>query len=56
MDTNKKENEQNKFKPNKVERKVYQKPLLEELGDLRALTLGVSPGVGDSADPVNFQP
>ena len=29
-------------------RKPYHKPQLEELGDLRALTLGGSPGIGDS--------
>ncbi len=29
-------------------RKFYRKPHLEELGDLRTLTLGGSPGVGDS--------
>ncbi len=28
--------------------KLYSKPCLEELGDLRALTLGGSPGSGDS--------
>lgn len=30
-------------------RKSYRKPQLEVLGDLRTLTLGGSPGVGDSA-------
>ena len=29
-------------------RKPYRKPQLEELGDLRTLTLGGSPGTGDS--------
>ena len=29
-------------------RKPYRKPQLEELGDLRTLTLGGSPGIGDS--------
>ncbi len=29
-------------------RKPYHKPQLEELGDLRTLTLGGSPGAGDS--------
>jgi hypothetical protein len=29
-------------------RKQYLKPILEELGDLRTLTLGGSPGVGES--------
>lgn len=28
--------------------KPYSKPILEELGDLRSLTLGGSPGVNDS--------
>ena len=37
-----------KASTNKV-RNVYQKPRLEELGDLRTLTLGGSPGFGDSA-------
>jgi hypothetical protein len=32
-------------------RKLYQKPILHELGDLRSLTLGVSFGVGDSGNP-----
>lgn len=29
-------------------RRRYRKPLLERLGELRTLTLGGSPGVGDS--------
>ncbi len=29
-------------------RGFYRKPHLEELGDLRSLTLGGSPGIGDS--------
>jgi len=29
-------------------RKFYRKPYLQELGDLRSLTLGGSPGAGDS--------
>jgi len=29
-------------------RKPYRKPRLQELGDLRTLTLGGSPGTGDS--------
>jgi hypothetical protein len=32
----------------KKTRNLYQKPRLEELGDLRTLTLGGSPGFGDS--------
>lgn len=35
-------------------RKRYSKPLLEELGDLRTLTLGGSPGVGDSGGDPQF--
>lgn len=31
-------------------RKIYRKPLLKKLGDLRSLTLGGSPGVGDSSN------
>ena len=31
-------------------RKPYHKPRLEELGDLRSLTLGGSPGGGDSSN------
>lgn len=30
-----------------VKRKPYHKPILEEMGDLRTLTLGGSPGYGD---------
>jgi len=30
-------------------RKVYTKPRLEDLGDLRTLTLGGSPGTGESS-------
>lgn len=30
-------------------RKLYRRPKLEELGDLRTLTLGGSPGIGDSS-------
>jgi hypothetical protein len=32
-------------------RRNYRKPKLEDLGDLRTLTLGGSPGVGDSGNP-----
>ncbi|MCL4825674.1 MAG: lasso RiPP family leader peptide-containing protein [Anaerolineales bacterium] len=39
-----------------VARRRYRKPLLERLGELRALTLGGSPGVGDSVDPLNRRP
>ena len=37
-------------------RKEYKKPRLEELGDLRTLTLGTSPGVLDSLSPSNKKP
>lgn len=37
-------------------RKPYQKPRLEELGDLRAITLGGSPGFGDFSGDINFLP
>jgi hypothetical protein len=35
-------------------RKPYLKPHLEELGDLRDLTLGPSPGAGESGNPFVF--
>ena len=34
-----------------IEKKYYSKPRLERLGDLRTLTLGGSPGVGESGNP-----
>ena len=37
-------------------RRPYRAPRLEVLGDVRDLTLGGSPGVGDSGDPFNFEP
>lgn len=37
-------------------RRPYHTPRLERLGDLRSLTLGGSPGAGDSTDPLNFTP
>ena len=37
-------------------RRVYTRPLLEVLGDIRDLTLGGSIGAGDSGDPENFFP
>ncbi len=33
----------------------YSPPRLEVLGDVRDLTLGGTPGLGDSGDPMNFQ-
>jgi len=35
-------------------RRRYYKPSLKELGDLRTLTLGGSPGVGDSGGDPQF--
>jgi hypothetical protein len=37
-------------------RRAYTRPWLEVLGDIRDLTLGGTPGTGDSGDPVNFDP
>ena len=37
-------------------RRAYQRPQLEVLGDIRDLTLGGSPGIGDSGNPGNFKP
>jgi hypothetical protein len=37
-------------------RRAYARPRLEVLGDVRDLTLGGSPGIGDSGDPLNFEP
>lgn len=34
-----------------IERKSYESPALTPLGDVRDLTLGGSPGTGDSGDP-----
>ena len=36
-------------------RRPYQQPRLDCLGDVRDLTLGGSPGTGDSPDPFNTQ-
>ena len=32
-------------------RKPYRRPRLVDFGDVRATTLGTSPGIGDSANP-----
>ena len=32
----------------KIEKKVYKKPVLTPLGDIRDVTMGGSPGFGDS--------
>jgi hypothetical protein len=37
-------------------RRPYAPPRLEALGDVRDLTLGGSPGLGDSGNPTVFQP
>lgn len=37
-------------------KKPYRKPQLEVWGDLRDLTLGPSPGVGESGQPGLFKP
>jgi hypothetical protein len=37
-------------------RKPYRKPQLEELGDLRTLTLGGSPGLNDSGSSTTRRP
>jgi len=42
--------------PRRGGRRPYAPPRLEALGDLRTLTLGGSPGLGDSGDPLNFEP
>jgi hypothetical protein len=36
-------------------RKPYLKPRLEELGDLRSITLGGSPGAGDSGGGISTE-
>ncbi|RME49483.1 MAG: lasso RiPP family leader peptide-containing protein [Deltaproteobacteria bacterium] len=46
----------NEKRRNAPARRIYRKPQLRVLGDIRDLTLGVSPGTGDSNDPLNFQP
>lgn len=38
-----------------VPRAPWQTPRIEILGDLRQLTMGPSPGTGDSANPAIFQ-
>lgn len=44
-------NKQHRLEKQRGNRKLYQKPLLLDLGDLRAVTLGASPGTGDSVNP-----
>jgi hypothetical protein len=40
----------------KENRKTYHKPQLQELGDLRSLTLGGSPGIRDSGTSRSRRP
>jgi len=40
----------------KKKRKPYSRPKLDALGDLRALTLGGSPGLGDSGNEYTENP
>ncbi|HKI86753.1 MAG TPA: hypothetical protein VKA53_08400 [Thermoanaerobaculia bacterium] len=40
--------ERQEVKPEELARRQYRRPNLEVLGDLRDLTLGTSPGAGDS--------
>lgn len=42
--------------PQGAQRKAYTPPRLQSLGDLRDLTLGGSPGLGDSGMPAQFAP
>ncbi|MEM9552692.1 MAG: lasso RiPP family leader peptide-containing protein [Acidobacteriota bacterium] len=37
-------------------RRPYQPPSLQVHGDVRGVTLGATPGVGDSANPTLFRP
>lgn len=41
--------------PSAAGRQPYQPPRLVPLGDLRDLTLGASPGVGDSGSATTFK-
>ena len=43
-----------KSENDKKSRKPYRKPQLEVLGDLRSLTLGGSPGIGESGGSSRF--
>ncbi len=38
------------------ERRPYSAPVLEDFGDVRDITLGPSPGVGESGAPTMFRP
>ena len=37
-------------------KKRYQKPRLTHRGDVRDVTMGPTPGVGESGNPTNFRP
>jgi hypothetical protein len=41
--------------PGEPVRRDYEPPRLVALGDLRELTLGASPGAGDSGGPTTFK-
>jgi hypothetical protein len=41
--------------PDRPARRPYEAPCLLPLGDLRELTLGASPGAGDSGGPTTFR-
>lgn len=41
--------------PDAAGRKPWRAPFLRRLGDLRGLTLGPSPGLGESANPSTFR-
>lgn len=40
----------------KASKRFYSPPVLEIFGDIRDVTLGPSPGVGESGAPVMFKP
>ena len=42
--------------PTTPRRLPYTRPHIEVLGDVHDLTLGGTPGIGDSGDPLNRQP
>ena len=43
-------------KKQETERKPYRSPKLKDLGELRGVTMGGSPGAGDTADAQNDSP
>ena len=38
------------------QRKPYERPQLTHRGDVRDVTMGPTPGVGESGNPTNFRP